>query len=418
MTAFWIVAGLLLAGALMFVLPPLLVRSTGSLRADRGEINLAVHRDQLAELEADLRAGAIERAQYDSARREIEQRALDDAGAQVPAQAAPVRSGNPGRWSALVVGLAVPLLAVGLYALLGNPAGLERQVAAPPAPAAKHALTPEQIAQMVEQLAARLREKPDDAEGWAMLARSYGVLRRYEDAVGAYAAAAKLAGDNPQLLADYADMLALTRGRKLAGEPYALIKRALAVDPRHVKALALAGTAEFESGNFEAAIAHWQRIVAIVPPESDVARSIDGSIRQARQRLGTVPVPVAAAGAPGTPAGKTGEVQGTVTLGAGLAARAAPGDTVFVFARAAQGPRMPLAIQRAVVRDLPLRFRLDDAMAMNPAMKLSGAGTVVIGARVSRSGSATPAAGDLEGVSGPIAVGADDVRVVIDRVVQ
>ena len=211
-----------------------------------------------------------------------------------------------------------------------------------------------------------------------------------------------------QLLADLADVLAMTRGGagagNLQGEPEQLVLRALEIDPKNLKALALAGTAAFERKDYSSAVRYWERMLPLVPADSEDARSIQGSLAEARALGGKSP--------PGN------AVKGMVRLSSKLAAAAAPDDAVFIFARAAEGPAMPLAVKRARVRDLPLEFSLDDSMAMAPGMNLSAHARVVVGARVSKSGLATPQPGDLQGLSKPVSNDARGVSVVIDSVVR
>jgi cytochrome c-type biogenesis protein CcmH len=251
-----------------------------------------------------------------------------------------------------------------------------------------------------------------------MLGKSYAVMGRFDDAVTAYAEAARRAPDNPNVLADYAEALAMSRGQSLQGEPETLALRALKLDPNHLKALALAGSAAMDRNDGAAAARYWEKLATLIPPGSEMARDIAASIAEAR----ALPGATAGAAANGTSAGAgnlTGfsGISGTVTLAPALAARAAPGDTVFVFARAAAGPRMPLAILRKKVSDLPLRFTLDDSTAMSPAARLSGVTTVVVGARISKSGNALPAGGDLQGMSAPLAHDSKGVAIIIDGVV-
>ncbi len=259
---------------------------------------------------------------------------------------------------------------------------------------------------MVERLAARLRENPEDVEGWKLLGRSNAVLGRYPEAADAYAKAAARAPRDAQLLADLADVLAMSRGQTLQGEPEKLVLRALELEPGNLKALALAGTAAFERKDFSAAAAYWERMLPHVAPDSEDARTIQQNIAEARSLVRDKPAASAAG------------VQGTVTLSEKLKDRAAPEDTVFVFARAADGPPMPLAVARARVRELPYRFRLDDSMAMTPAMKISSFSKVIVTARISKSGSATAQPGDLQGASAPVANDAKAVAVVIDSLVR
>jgi cytochrome c-type biogenesis protein CcmH len=278
-------------------------------------------------------------------------------------------------------------------------------------------VTPEQIAQMVEALAVRLKEQPDNVQGWLMLARSYNALGRYPEAAQAYAQLVQRVPDDAQLLADYADVLAMTQNRDLSGEPERLIRRAVEIDGNNVKALALLGTLEFNRQNFAKAAESWQKILPLVPPESDFARNLQSSIAEAQQKGGLAVAPAAAKPAPAAAAGG-GRVSGKVTLAPELAAKAAPTDTVFVFARAAQGPRMPLVILRKQVKDLPAEFVLDDSMAMSPNMRLSSVPQVVVGARISKTGNASVQPGDLEGLSQPVAAGASGLAIVIDREVR
>ena len=417
MTLFWIIAGLLMAGALVFVVPPLLGgRRRRAGPGTREQANVQILRDQLRELDADVAAGTISRDQFEQARREIEQRVLEDGASEPTAVAA----GGHGRIAAVVVGIAIPVLAVAIYLVLGSPKALDPQVAAarPAQEQQAHEITPEQIAAMVENLAERMKANPDNVEGWVMLARSYNAMQRFPEAAQAYAQAIQRVPDNAQLLADYADVLAMVQGRKLEGEPEKLIKRALEVDPNNLKALLLAGTVAFDRQDFKQAAAHWEKARGMVPPESDFARSIGNSIAEARQKGGLAAAAPVASPAAAAPAQASARISGTVRLAPGLAAKAGPTDTVFVFARAPSGPRMPLAIVRKQVKDLPLEFSLDDSMAMAPNMRLSNFPQVVVGARVSKAGSATPQPGDLEGATQPVAVGSSGVAVTIESEVK
>jgi len=412
---FGLLATLFIAGTLAFVLPPLLRRGHGGAQVSRGAVNVDVHRDQLRELEGDLAAGTLSQDRYDEARREIERQLLEDTG---DAEAAPAGAPQHGLRTAVIVGTAVPVLAIGLYFAVGNPDGLvpERVAGA----GESHGVTPQQVEAMIERLAARLKSEPDDAEGWVMLARTYLAIDRFKEAAAAFASAAARVPGSAQLLADYADALAMAQGRNLTGEPEKLVQRALAIDPNNLKALALAGSAEFEKKQFNAAVSYWQRLANLVPPDSETARAVQGSIAEA-QALGGRAAPgsrPAAVEAPRKGVAAGGRVSGSVRLAPGLAARVAPGDTVFIFARAAEGPRMPLAIVRKQAAELPAQFLLDDSMAMAPGMNLSSFERVVIGARVSKNASANPQSGDLEGVSSPVRVGSANITVVIDNVVR
>ncbi len=273
----------------------------------------------------------------------------------------------------------------------------------------------DQFKQMTEKLAARMQSNPDDPVGWMMLGRAYKALERYSDAVEALQHAEKLAPRNPEILVEYAEALALNRAGNLEGEPARLLDRALAISPDDQKALTLAGTAAFGRKDYAAAIRYWERLKAGVPADSELGRALSSGIAEAKVRAGGK-VPDASQAQRKPDAAKT--VSGMVRLSPALAASAAPDDAVFVFARAAEGPRMPLAVLRKQVKDLPLRFELNDSMAMTPGRELSSVERVVVGARVSKSGSATPQAGDLEGASQVIQPGARGVLITIDSAVQ
>jgi cytochrome c-type biogenesis protein CcmH len=273
-------------------------------------------------------------------------------------------------------------------------------------------LSAQQFEALVSRLAARMKENPEDAEGWMMLGRSYAVLGRFGEASEAYAKAAARMPRDAQLLADHADALAMAQGGTLHGEPEKILMRALAVDPDNVKALLLAGTAAFNRNDHSGAIRHWERVLSLLPAESDMIQRVRASVAEARS-LAASPGGKAQTAKPAQGRGGS-RVSGMVRLAPELAGKVAPGDTVFIFARAAEGPRMPLAILRKRGSDLPAEFILDDSMAMAPQMKLSTFPSVVIGARVSKSANASPQPGDLQGSSGPVKVGDRGVSVVID----
>lgn len=392
MIVFWLTGAALAAGALVLLLRPLL----GGRKApdvSRREANIAIYRDQLRELDADLASGKLAHAEHAKARTELEARLLEDV-------AAPETPRVPigGRRAALVVATALPVFALAVYLVIGSPGALTRSD--------EHALSAKQLETMVERLAAKLRENPDDADGWRLLGRSYTVLGRFPEAADAYAKAAVRAPRDAQLLADLADVLAMTRGQSLQGEPEKLALRALELEPTNLKALALAGTAAFERKDFAAAASYWERMLPHVPPGSEDARAIQANVAEARALQGAKPAAAAKA------------VKGTVRLAASLKDKVSPEDPVFIFARAVEGPPVPLAVLRKQVRDLPVSFSLDDSMAMAPGMTLSSQPRVVVGARVSKSGKATPQAGDLQGASAPVANNAAGVDVLIDTVVR
>jgi cytochrome c-type biogenesis protein CcmH len=324
----------------------------------------------------------------------------------------------PHRPAAMLAGLSsfvVVLLAAG-YLLVGAPLALDPSVRTA-ASSSGAEITFEQIEAMTQKLADRLKQEPNDPNGWAMLGRSYAVLGRHPDALPAFKQALTLRPDDPNLLTDYADALAVVNGRNLEGEPSKLVARALEIDPNNLKALSLAGTAAYLRKDFAGALRHWDKLAQLAP-DSDFARQIQRGIDEARRQAG-MPAPTAQAPAPGvaSSAAAGASVSGTVTLAQQLAGKASPDDTVFVFARAAEGPRVPLAILRKQVKDLPLKFTLDDSMAMSPAAKLSGAPKVIVGARISKSGGALAQPGDLQGLSAPVSLGTSGMAIEISQIV-
>lgn len=409
MLVFSLVAAALVAVALAFLLPPLLRRAPAPAVTDEA-VNVAIYRDQLAELEADVQRGVISPDQLAQARAEIERRLAEDL------QQAQRPRGAPGaaRTIAIAVALVIPAIAVGLYAWLGNTAALD--------PEKRLGMTEEQAAnqrkmeEILAKLAARTQAKPEDPVAWAMLGRAYGMTGRLEDSVKAFQKSVALKSDDPGVLVDYAEVLALALEGRIDGEPARLAQRALSLDPANEKALALLGTAAYERREFAKAVGYWEKLLARAPPGSEYAQAIAGGIAKARAQMGEAGVPAAGKGEAKAPAAAPGPgVAGTVTLAPALRAQAGEDDTVFVFARAEQGPRMPLAVQRFRVKDLPAKFALDDSMAMAPGMKLSGFERVVVSARVSRSGSAMPQSGDLEGSAGVVKPGARGLTLTIDR---
>ena len=407
MTLFWSIAAALTAAGLLFLLPPLLRRRTTAPDA-RVAANAAIYREQLDELAAELQRGALTQEEFERASHEIERRIVAEHAGGAPAPA----SHRPSVATALAVGLLLPVAAVLIYLQLGTPAALDAKVAG-----AAHTVTNEQMESLVERLAERLKQTPDDAEGWMLLGRSLGVLEKYERSAQAYARASQLVPGDAGLLADYADALAMAQGRKLEGEPFAIVKRALAIDPVHLKSLALAGGAEFERRNYSAAIAYWERVLKVAPPQSQFAQSVAESMAEARKLGGGA---LAQKQTPATKDAAKGKssLQGVVSIDPALTAKLAPGDTVFVLARPVSGSRMPLAVARTTVSALPYRFMLDDSMAMAPGATISSHAKVVVAARVSKSGNAMSQKGDIEGTSAPVAPGTSGVKVVLSRIID
>jgi len=320
-----------------------------------------------------------------------------------PTAGAPLRARS---WRIAAVASFVCVVAGAGYWLLRPPAPVAdaHDGHAHPPRAAASAPDPAQLA-LLDQLAERVKSQPQDPQGWLLLARAQVSLGRHADAVESYRKTAALRTPDAGVLTDMAYAVAMKNGRRLQGEPLDLIARALALDPSHPKALGLAGTAAFDRQDYAGALTHWEALARTQPADGPLAEQLRVSMAEAR-RLGGMKVQASQAVA-------AAQVSGTVRLSDKLKGRVSPDDTVFVFARPVEGSRMPLAILRKQVKDLPLRFTLDDSMAMSPAAKQSGATQVMVGARVSRSGQAMPQPGDLEGLTKAV-VGANDLAVDID----
>lgn len=423
MLIFWSLATLLICVTLAALLWPLLRVRHGAAAPDAESAAIAVYRDQKQALDAESEDGAITAEERDAAVAELSRR-LGDELAALP-QAIASGRGQRRAWAvALALLLLVPAAALVLYAHLGNPDATS--VIAANDSRNAHELSESQITAMVDKLAQRLKSHPDEAEGWMLLARSYAALGRFGEAADAYAHADTLIPDNADLLADYADALAMAQGKRLAGKPAELARRALAIDPQQRKALALAATAALEAGDVDGSLSAWRRLQAQFPEGSDDARQIGAIVaeiesdRHHGQGLPAAPGkparrPDQTAATPPAPAAPT--IAGEVEIAPALASKVALSDTVFIFARAVDGPRMPLAVLRVPARELPKQFRLDDSMGMASGVKLSNAAAVIVEARISKSGNALPQPGDLSGKSPPVKPGASDVKVTIDQVV-
>jgi cytochrome c-type biogenesis protein CcmH len=272
MTGFLVAAAILVAVTLLLLLPPLLRQRAPGAEASRTAINAGIYRDQLAELERDFASGSLSQADCEEGRRELQRRLLEDADGGDTAGA----KAQPARKSALLIGLALPVAGALIYFALGNVPALSPESAQQPKVTAK------EIGDMVARLAARLEQNPDDTKGWVMLARSYKAMGRYEEATRAFGKAEKVVNDDPHLLSEYAEALALATGGSLRGRPGELLARALKLDPDYPDALVLAGTAAYEREDYASAAAYWEHLLKQLPPDSEDAQSLSDSIRKAR----------------------------------------------------------------------------------------------------------------------------------------
>jgi len=421
---FWFIISTMTVFVLGLILWPLLKRTAAAVTGEQ-EKTLSIFRQQFAELGQDRANGVITDELYEQARRELERRLLEETGATETTPTIARRQVNS-RPVALALAIIVPTVSGLLYWELGNPLAItqpdEPSLSGQGSSEDAHSSS-DGLAVMVERLQKKMEQNPNDGVGWGMLARSYMAMGRHADAVPNYEKAVKLIPDDAQLLVDYADALGVLHGRKLDGKPEVLIQQALKIDPRNVKALMLAGTVAFNRKNYARAAKDWEQARANLPADTDpeMTQQLMAAIAEAQGQLGggqeQVPA-YAEPAAPAQPTGQTGQsraISGTVTVAPSLAGKGSSTDTLFVFAREMSGPPMPVAIVRATKKDLPFTFRLDDSTSPMPSRKLSGAGTVVIVARLSKSGQAMPQSGDLEGTSQPVNSGVDGITIVIDR---
>ena len=417
-TAFVFSAALMLIVALAFVLPPLLRASSGSATGDV--------RRKLRALEQARVDGVLSDAEY-AAKRVAFGEALV---ASVESKSAPARSQL---MVALVLALLLPAGAIVMYRLVGAPQALDpAAVAAHEAPASSdHG---GDMDKAIASLVDKLKQNPNDAGGWALLGRAYRATQHFDEARDALKHAYDLAPDEPDVLVEYAEALALANPQhNIAGEPQALLEKALKIDPQNQHGLWLSGIAESQKKNYPAAIAIWNRLLPLLPKDSDVLASVKKQIAQAEAlRDGRTPPPdeeLAATDAPAStdaaapqsaPAATDDgpHIAVNVSLDPKLKNKVAPTDVLFIYAKAANGPPMPLAIARLTAGQLPASVTLTDGMGMLPSMKLSQFPQVIVGARISKSGTAIAQSGDLQTVSTPFATTrGEPLSLTIDQVV-
>lgn len=330
------------------------------------------------------------------------------------------------KWPVIMLAIGLPGIAIFLTLILAKPAAVVPAHGVSETPhnnsSQGHELRPEELQTMTQRLQERLQKEPNNADGWAVLARSFGAMKRYKESSEAYARALALRPDNAGLMVDYADTLAMANGRSLEGEPEKLVLKVLNLEPDNLKALAMAGTIAYNRQDYQGAMTYWQRIVDVAPPDSPFLGPIRANLIEV-QKLAGQGAPAgqkhASKEKPAQPAAVQARVSGLVQISPALKSLTTETDTVYIFARAAgekRGP--PLAILRKSVKDLPFSYTLDDTMAMSPSFNLSSASRVIVGARVSKSGNAMPTPGDIEGYSRLSEVGSAGVVVTIDSVLK
>lgn len=372
MIDFWLAAGLLLLVALAFLLIPVLRGRKAQAEEDRTALNVALYQERLAELQGQRSAGTLTEEQLEAGRAEAARELLADTeGADTG------RSSRLGKALPLAAALAVPLLGIGLYLHWGASDKVEL--------AREMREQPRTIEEMTARLEKVVQAQPDSAEGWYFLGRTYMAQERAGDAARAYERAVQVAGRQPELLGQWAQALYFASQKRFTPEVQALTEEALKADANEVTSLGLLGIAGFEEGRFKDAIGYWERLIAVLPQDDPSRGALQGGIERAREKLAE--------------SGETLPERDTVTksmpqlkvrvdLAAALKDKVQPGDAVFIFARAAEGPPMPLAVKRLTVKDLPAEVVLSDADAMMPQLKISNFAQVQLVVRISREGNA------------------------------
>ena len=372
--------------------------------------HITVYREQLSELERELEQGSLDPAGFDLSKEELTQRLMEDAPANEAATEA--KPAQRVRWLIALMALVIPVAAFSVYLFVGTPMALDPALMAQAN--GDEQMTPQKLEAMAEQLAQRLEKEPNNAEGWVMLGRIQRALARYDQADAALQKALALER-NDDIVVERAEVLAQKNNGSFKGEPWAIINGVLKADPQNGNALLLAGSAAFSEGRFKDALAFWEKVRGLLPASSPDLPALAEAIDKAREQLGLpAQAPLSTANAPASAgvvnstSNGTERLTGRVTLGPELASQVSPKDTVFIYANAAEGPRMPLAIIRTTVDKLPYDFVLDDSLAMNPQMKLSQVKSVMVRARISKTGNAMPQAGDFGASVGPVTPGSPE----------
>lgn len=396
MITFWVFAVVMVVVALIFLLRPLRHDSNQD-DIDRTAQNVSITKERLNELKLEFEQGAITQAEYEQTQQEMEQSLLNDVEQLPSDNIKQTDSQSYNRIAQFVLIVTVPVLAIALYALLGQPDlinGVKQQTAAGHA-SSKGESNVGSVEDMLEKLAARLKEEPNNAEGWFMLARSYMSLNRYKEAVDALEKTNQLVPDNPVIMLRYADALTMLRGGQISGKPFELIKRAVEIKPDDPTGLWLIGMGYEEQGAYKKAISYWNLLLPLLPDEQSKAE-VNKLINQAKRKGDIKTADIAEPLITNKENKPNSSLTVTVSIDKNILKEASANDVVFIFARALQGPPMPLAVVRKQVKDLPIEVTLDDSMAMMPTMKLSSFKKVQIVARVSKSGIAKAQSGDLE----------------------
>ena len=372
--------------------------------ASQAKANASVYRAQILDLDREHESGHISDEEWKLSRDELSLRLLEDTSVVDEPIA---KKEKPALMTAVILAIALPVSAMGMYMWLGEPDALN-----PMAVRGNDKVDQQELSKMADNLAKKLEEKPDNLQGWVMLGRTYRTLEKFDASLKAYDRALKLTADD-DLRIERVEVLAMQRQGNFEGEPWDIILDILQKDPQHYAALLMAGSASYAHEKYADALSYWQKARKPLTSDNPDVPGLDEAIASVQQKLGITPKSAQAKPSNPAPANLALSVSGKVSLSAALKGKANPADVVFIYATPANGERMPLAIFKTTVANLPFNFTLDDSTAMSPDRKLSGAGEVFVKVRVSKSGNAMPQSGDLLGTIGPVKVGSQGIQLEI-----
>ena len=374
----------------IFLLLPLFSKKQQQL-VERDAVNVESAATRLDELKQELENGLINEEQFQRHQLEVETSALEDLrdSATVDVQK---RSGN--KAVAIIVALVVPLFSIAVYQQLGSEAAFDVALQEE-----ESTITAEEIEKMLTVLEEQVKSNPNDVDGRIALSQIYFQLERYNEATKIYSDLNQLRPDDPDIMVNYAELLARSHGNNLKGKPTELLNKALTIEPQHPRALWLAGFAEQQAGNKEGALLHWRPLLVMMEEGTEARQHLEKLITDIENNEAK---PQAVANNQKSELNKS--LQVTVSLSKELQNKVDPNTTLFIFAKASAGPPMPLAVHRGLAKDLPITITLDDSMAMMPQMTLSSFPKVIVAARLSTNGQPQGQPGDFEGYSEEIEV--------------
>jgi len=427
MIEFILLALVLVAITLWIIAPTLFADNSDINFSDSSAFNINIAKEKLLEINTQLKAGIIDQAQYEQIKNEIESSLLDDTRAENALKPTFELSAHYKR-NVLILLALIPFSALGLYQLWGTPDAINLAANAKAMPAqAKHqsqTASPESphnnpqdkmgdLSDAMAKLEARLAKTPNDPDGWYMLARSYAFQKQYSKSVVAFRKLQGIVGDDPVVLLGLADTLTMSRNGNMSGEPFELAKKALAIEPNNPTALWLSGLGYQDVGDITTALKLWQQLLPLVAEDNRSSHEVQALITTAQQQLGLAPKQ-AVATAMKTGGTSPASLSIKVELDPNLTSKVSDTDYVMIYAQRVVGMRMPLAIIKAQVKDLPMTVILDDSKSAGPMGKLSDVETVNVIARISKTGQAVKQASDIEAKLGPYPVsGADTISITI-----